>query len=108
MKKKIILGFAILAIAAVAAWNVNYGSKMKGMSDLSLANVEALAAELYWDGKWWNDTDTHWLGTDWLPVKTTCQVQYGIPPYVTIVDGYKVTCNYGNGNCLVASGCTNA
>jgi len=45
MKKKILGGIAVLAIAAVAAWNVNYGSKMKGMSDLSLANVEALAQE---------------------------------------------------------------
>ena len=35
--------FAVLAIAAMAAWNVNYGSQTKGMSDVMLANVEALA-----------------------------------------------------------------
>ena len=43
MKRKLIGGFAVLAIAAMAAWNVNYGSQTKGMSDLALANVEALA-----------------------------------------------------------------
>ena len=44
MKKKIILGFAVLAIAAVAAFNVNLNTNQKSdMSLLALANVEALA-----------------------------------------------------------------
>ena len=47
MKKKIIGGFAVLAIAAMAAWNVNYGSQTKGMTDVMLANVEALAQNEY-------------------------------------------------------------
>jgi hypothetical protein len=42
-KKKILGGLVVLTIAVVTAWNVNYGSQMKGMSDLSLENVEALA-----------------------------------------------------------------
>ena len=46
MKRKFIGGFAVLAIAAMAAWNVNYGSQTKGMSDVMLANVEALAQEI--------------------------------------------------------------
>lgn len=43
MKRKLLFGIVIMAIAALAAWNVNYGSQTKGMSNLSLANVEALA-----------------------------------------------------------------
>ena len=44
MKLKKVFGFiAVLLIAVVAAWNVNFGSQTKGMSDVMLANVEALA-----------------------------------------------------------------
>ena len=42
MKKKIFYGFAVLAIAAVAAFNMGLHSA-NGLSDISLANVEALA-----------------------------------------------------------------
>jgi len=50
MKKKIFGGIVVLAIAAVAAFNVNFNSQKKDMSTLGLANVEALAqseASLY-------------------------------------------------------------
>jgi hypothetical protein len=44
MKKKIVYGISVLAIAAVAAWNVGLSSqKNDGLSDVMLANVEALA-----------------------------------------------------------------
>ena len=42
MKKKLFTGLAVLVIATIVAWNVNYNSQ-DGMSDLALANVEALA-----------------------------------------------------------------
>jgi hypothetical protein len=45
MKKYIISGIAVLAIAAVAAWNVGLNSQKNGLSDIQLANVEALAQE---------------------------------------------------------------
>ena len=45
MRKKIFGSIAILAIAAVAAWNVNLISKNSPLSDIMLANVEALAQE---------------------------------------------------------------
>lgn len=59
MKKKILGGIAILAIAVVAAFNVNISVQENGLSDISLDNVEALASEgssgnrirhMYWDG----------------------------------------------------------
>jgi len=43
MKKKIFGGIAVLAIAAMAAFNVNMNTQNDNLSDLSLANVEALA-----------------------------------------------------------------
>jgi hypothetical protein len=46
MKKKILGGVALLAIAAVAAWNVSLNSQGNELSAVSLANVEALAYEL--------------------------------------------------------------
>ena len=45
MKKKIFSGISVLAIAAVAAANVNLGmTKSSDLSLLGLANVEALAS----------------------------------------------------------------
>jgi len=46
MKKKLLGCLAVLAIAAVAAWNVNFNSQKNLMSDIALANVEALASEI--------------------------------------------------------------
>jgi hypothetical protein len=43
MRKYIFGGITLLMIAAVAAWNVNLGSKNDQLSGISLANVEALA-----------------------------------------------------------------
>jgi hypothetical protein len=44
MKKKILGGIAVFVIAVVAAWNVNLNSQKSDLSDISLANVEALAS----------------------------------------------------------------
>ena len=46
MKKKIFGGIAVLAVAVVVAWNVNVKSRTDVISDVKLANVEALADEL--------------------------------------------------------------
>ena len=45
-KKKIFGSIAILVIAAIAAFNVNINTQEKGLSDISLANAEALASEV--------------------------------------------------------------
>jgi hypothetical protein len=45
MRKYIFGCVALLAIAVVATWNVNLGSKNDQLSRISLANVEALAAD---------------------------------------------------------------
>ena len=44
MKRKILSGIAVLAVVAVAVWNLSLGLKAKGMlPDNILANIEALA-----------------------------------------------------------------
>jgi hypothetical protein len=45
MKKKILLGIAVVAVAAVTAVNVNIALQSNDLSALSLENVEALAGE---------------------------------------------------------------
>jgi hypothetical protein len=46
MNKKKIFGFiAVMVIAAVAVWNVNLNSQKSDLSDVNLANIEALAGE---------------------------------------------------------------
>ena len=46
--KKIFFGsIAVLAIAAMAAFNVNMNTQENGLSDVSLANIEALASETH-------------------------------------------------------------
>jgi hypothetical protein len=47
MKKKVLFGFAVLVIAVLAAWTGNVSSNERGLSDISLANVEALANSEY-------------------------------------------------------------
>ncbi|MDR0506066.1 MAG: NVEALA domain-containing protein [Dysgonamonadaceae bacterium] len=64
MYKKVLYGIAILAIAAVAAWNVNVNSQKEELSDVMLANVEALASE----------TDSASKGTP--GTKTTTKYEY--------------------------------
>ena len=43
MKKKLLIGFAALAIAAVGGLNISINSQKNDLSAVSLANVEALA-----------------------------------------------------------------
>ena len=45
MKHKVIGSIAVLAIAALTAFNVNINTQENGLSDISLDNVEALATE---------------------------------------------------------------
>ncbi|MDR2915939.1 MAG: hypothetical protein LBV74_14115 [Tannerella sp.] len=45
ISKKILVSISIIAIAAIASFNVNISSQENGLSDISLENVEALAFE---------------------------------------------------------------
>ncbi|MCS2890743.1 NVEALA domain-containing protein [Parabacteroides faecis] len=53
MKAKLIIGFVAVAVMALAGWNINKSQNKLELSDLALANVEALA-------NWENDDfDVH-------------------------------------------------
>jgi hypothetical protein len=51
MKRNFILIFTVAAITGAAGWNVSQNMSEKALSDVTLANVEALADE-YCDKKW--------------------------------------------------------
>ena len=46
MKKKILIGFAALAIAAVATLEISFNTQKSDLSAVSWANVEALAQQI--------------------------------------------------------------
>jgi hypothetical protein len=66
MKNKILASLFVLVIAAVAAFNVNLNQPKSELSDLSLANVEALAQEARdpkpsnnkYTARWWDCFNT--------------------------------------------------
>ena len=59
MKQKLLFGFAVLTIAAVVTATMNVNSNDYGLSDISLANIEALATPENGSGcpggcfEWW-------------------------------------------------------
>jgi len=52
MTKKIISGIAVVTIALTMALNLNFSTKSADLSDISLANVEALARGEAWYDIW--------------------------------------------------------
>jgi hypothetical protein len=46
MRKKVLVSFFVVAVAAIAGWNVNQSKGEVAMSDMALANVEALGSEI--------------------------------------------------------------
>jgi hypothetical protein len=63
-KKKIFGAFAVLAIAAMAAFNTNINADENGLSDISLNNVEALAGEKHGGQRVCYDTVTTKAGDE--------------------------------------------
>jgi hypothetical protein len=74
MKKKFLGGIAVLAIAAVAAINVSLGTKSDNLSEVSLANVEALAQESM--GSCWIDTNSWYCGSGGMNYCSPCNTQF--------------------------------
>ncbi|MBP1616099.1 MAG: hypothetical protein H6Q13_3547 [Bacteroidetes bacterium] len=111
MKKKILLSMVVVAIAVFASYNVYISNHSTMLSDLALANVEALAKDFEWDGTDWT-TDSQWynsIGSHWTPTLVACTetygFDYGIVALITI-NGKMVVCSAGSGNCRNGSGCT--
>lgn len=121
MKKNyVFLNIFVIVVAVFAGYNVYLSQTNPAISDVVLANVEALANEgesgggesgFRWDGTDW-DTDEHWynsLGSGWCPVLVDCVITSGIDMGIVIteqVSGKKVVCAYGPGNCFDGSSCS--
>ena len=108
MRKKIFGGIAALAIAATIAFNVNLSNQGNGLSDVSLANVEALAQE--GDGIDYNVPDRNndpkscstsiWVeaGVEYAPGKVSAKAGW------VTVSGIENTCRKPDSG-TVATGC---
>jgi hypothetical protein len=46
MKKRIFMSIFMVAVVAIAGWNISQSMSEVALSDVSLANVEALAGEI--------------------------------------------------------------
>jgi hypothetical protein len=107
MEKKIFISFAVLAVAAVAAWNVYLASAQSNeLSDLMLANVEALARGEDWNWPW--DWDQGFTKDEYAYVATCLDYQgvngYGIhvfeeKSYTVCSDGGNINCTPGKNPC---------
>ena len=80
-KKKILGSFAVLVIAAIAAFNLNLNPQEEGLSDILLSNVEALA----------NENDDSDSSCKW---KTTIECGGGFA--LCSCDGYGFNCRCGD------------
>lgn len=102
----------VAVIMLIAGYNVYRSQKSDIMSKLLLSNVEAIADGFEFDGTLW-DTEHHsyndiWGTSDWKPVVARCSVTYGVDfglKYEVTVDGEKVVCGNGNGNCIDGTSC---
>jgi len=95
MKKTIIGCMVILAIATIAALNIQLNTMGNKLSNISLANVEALAK---------SDTPYNTNGSDYtkgyindpkeckVSEVVTCTIGFTIPPWIPYIGGLK--CEY--------------
>ena len=98
MKKKFLYGIAVLAIAAIAAMNIELSNTQnKDLSDIMLKNLEALA-----------DYEVGPPLTNWKQYTIDCTVTVGFSYGVVYTHTYTYTttaCGYGTGSCLSPAGC---
>ena len=74
MKKKLLAGIAVLTIALTMALKVNLNAKNNNLSDISLANAEALAQAEIWEKVF--DIYYYDPGNPW----SNCSDPFVVPP----------------------------
>ena len=80
MKKKILLCIVVVAFISFTTINVKMSNQAKIAVNFSLNGIEAAAAGESGGGDF--------FACD----RRTCQVHYGMPPYVVVKDGYWEKC----------------
>lgn len=106
MRKKM---FAIMIIAVVvvsAGYNIYHTQKVVSLSDLALANVEALAGdyEIGFPGTNWKAYKIDCTITKTNHIGISCGIEFGCSHEVS----YTVTkdvCGKGSGYCFSSAGC---
>lgn len=98
--KKIIKMTFVAAFAAIAGYGVYTNQNKNAMSDLALANIEALADN--------SEYVIGTIGTNWKTYRITCTKTVGFD-YIfvnTTTTTYETdACGSGSGSCLAPAGC---
>ncbi len=114
MKKKLVV-LCLAAVLAVSAF-LFIQNRYDNQNDLLLANVEALADGEYFtfNGQEWNK-DYHLyneIGEHWCPQIEECQISVSVSigyvlgvSYSETINGQRVQCVTGTGNCFDGTGC---
>lgn len=98
MKRQIMFVTALAVIAIGAYWGQKLVNQ-KSLSDLQLANIEALTQEEYTIGM---------TGTNWKTYRIECTITVGFDYILCITKTYKFwtdACGSGMGFCLSSVGC---
>lgn len=99
MKKKILCGICLLAIASAVFFTANKGAEKENDSLLSLMNLEALANDEYVIGP---------VGSNWRTYTTECTRTIGFDYILKIeitTTYWAEVCGSGSGWCLSPAGC---
>lgn len=98
--KNLIKVVFIMAIVTVTSYGIYSGQKQDVWSNLTLANLEALAnGTEYVVGSW---------GTNWKTYRIQCTKTAGIDWGIVYTSTYTYwtdACGSGSGSCLYAAGC---
>ena len=122
----VIVAIVVFAMTCGVALNVNISTKNNNVSDMVLANVEALTdpESFYFNGQFWtNEHQWYNLGSNWNPIQHTCTGTSGSTG-VQVCLGYNgsgvciqwgfqnnswtgnmVSCLGGSGNCWNGTNC---
>lgn len=100
MRKKLFAALVVAAGVAFAGYNmVQSQNEKNSLSDLLMANVEALAGDEYEIGP---------IGTNWKTYRVQCTRTTGIDYIIVITETYTYwtdACGKGTGICLSPAGC---
>lgn len=97
MRKRILIGMAILAVIAIATFNVNLSLKQESskMSPLALANLEALTQNESGSGSGSGNVyacDPGGPGASSCTISRTYPTGAGVSKSITCIDGYYACC----------------
>lgn len=97
--KKLIIVAITLALVCIGAYLGLRLTNQIGLSDLQLANIEALTQEEYVIGP---------FGTNWKKYRIECTYTIGVDCIITASKSYSYwtdACGAGSGSCLAPAGC---